>query len=232
MAKKYLLNQFIDGQRQRAIRKAFCFLLSALLVAAVPRDARAFCATPGKDGAVALTGIINSYFPGTSSAIVGQTWIPIGLGSGSGSLIAAGDLLLVIQMQDANINNANGTGYGANDGSGSGSNGIRSTGLYEYVKAVGVTTAAGNVTIVGTGPGSGLNNNYDAGASGAQGQRTYQVIRVPQYSNATLSSTLTCKAWDGSTGGVLAFDAAYDTNLNGAVVDVSGMGFQGGGAQR
>ena len=44
---------------------------------------------------------------------------------------------------------------------------------------------------------------------------------------ATLSSTLTCKAWDGSTGGILAMDVSARLTLNGTT-SVSGKGFRGG----
>ena len=62
-------------------------------------------------------------------------------------------------------------------------------------------------------PGSGVNGgliySYTiAAATGVKGKSTYQVIRVPQYATATLSSTLTASAWDGSSGGVLALDIA------------------------
>ena len=137
-----------------------------MLTASFPKDANASCATPGRDGSATIGGVINSYFPATASVIVGQTSIPIGTGTGAGVAIAAGDLLLVIQMQDANINNANTNAYGANNGTGSGSNGLRSSGLYEYVRATGVT-AAGSVPIFGTGPGTGLNNAYAFGGNNA-----------------------------------------------------------------
>ncbi|HVX91346.1 MAG TPA: hypothetical protein VHC20_07065 [Candidatus Paceibacterota bacterium] len=53
-----------------------------------------------------------------------------------------------------------------------------------------------------------------------------QVIRVPQYTNVTVTGTLTAKAWDGQTGGVLAFIASGTVTLN-ADIDVSGKGFRG-----
>jgi uncharacterized repeat protein (TIGR01451 family) len=65
-----------------------------------------------------------------------------------------------------------------------------------------------------------------------QGQRRFQVVRVPQYTTATLGPTLTASYWDGSSGGVLAFDVQGTLALEGATVSVSGRGFRGGGAQQ
>src|SRR5580693_3693265 len=78
------------------------------------------CGTPGRDGSPTLTGIVNTYYPGTATAAAGATSISVGTPSGSTARIAAGDLLLVIQMQDAAINTSNTTAYGGNNGSGAG----------------------------------------------------------------------------------------------------------------
>ena len=62
------------------------------------------------------------------------------------------------------------------------------------------------------------------------GQSTFQVIRVPQYTSATLSSGLTALAWNGTTGGVLALDIASQLTLGGTVA-VDAEGFRGGAGQ-
>src|SRR5205814_9600657 len=75
----------------------------------------------------------------------------------------------------------------------------------------------------------GLINSYtQAAPTATQGQRDFQVIRVPQYATATLTSGLTAAGWNGSTGGVLVFDVAGGLNLNGASVSVSQEGFRAG----
>jgi hypothetical protein len=205
-------------------KKIFCLFLASNLVAFVPASADAACANPGADGSASITGIINTYYPGTATINAASTAIPVGAATGSATAIAAGDLLLIIQMQDATIDAVNSNLYGDGTGVGSGSTGLRSTGLYEYAKAV--SLAGGFVTI--SGP---LQNTYHSNTSGAQGQQTYQVIRVPQYTSVTINSGLTCLPWNGSTGGVLAFDASYTTNLNGSTVSLDGLGFRGGGAR-
>jgi uncharacterized repeat protein (TIGR01451 family) len=194
------------------------------------------CATPGNDGAGGnLTGIINTYYPpkaaGTLAA--GATTVKLGTSSGAAKQIASGDLLLIIQMQDALISSTNTGAYG--DGSAgdpaTGSTNIQNTGLFEYVTATSTVAAAtGTLTFQGTGASGGLLNTYVEAAykAGANGQQTYQVIRVPQYTSATLSSGLVPLAWNGAVGGVLALDVASQLTLNGTVAADS-LGFRGGG---
>ncbi|WP_055076358.1 DUF11 domain-containing protein, partial [Pseudanabaena sp. 'Roaring Creek'] len=68
-----------------------------------------------------------------------------------------------------------------------------------------------------------------AAATASQGQQTYQVVRVPQYSSATLGSA-TSSYWNGSTGGIVAYDVAGNLNLTGGI-NVNGKGFRGGGGR-
>ena len=194
------------------------------------------CATPGKDGAGGvLNAPINQYWPATLSAGVGATSITLGTSIGAGAAITDGDLLLVIQMQDAAIDSTNTSSYGNGTAGdpGSGSTALNSAGLYEFVRATtAVPTTGGTVNLVG-GSGGGLLNAYNnAAASGTQGQRRFQVVRVPQYTTATLGSGLTATAWNGTAGGVLVFDVAGALTLGGATVSVNGLGLRGGGARQ
>ena len=51
----------------------------------------------------------------------------------------------------------------------------------------------------------GLTHSYRyRAASATNGQSTYQVIRVPQYSSATVSATLSALNWNGSVCGIVA----------------------------
>lgn len=192
------------------------------------------CANAGQNGpGGTLSGVINTYYPGTANANAGATSISIGASRGAVTAIASGDLLLVIQMQDAAINSTNTDSYGdgVSGGDASGSTALNSSGRYEYVVA---TSAAGaSVSIRGTGASNGLANSYtNSNATGTQGQRRFQVVRVPQYSSATLGSGLTAAAWDGTTGGVLVFDVAGALSLGSAAVSLDGMGFRGGGTRQ
>jgi uncharacterized repeat protein (TIGR01451 family) len=195
------------------------------------------CATPGNDGApgTALSGIVNTYFAPASAGTVnaGSTSVTLKAAAAGGAQtpVAVGDLLLVIQMQDASINSTNTTSYGAGTaGNPSGSTSLGSSGLFEFVTATSAVPATGGtLNFVGTGAGGGLLNAYvQQAASATQGAATFQVIRVPQYTSATLSSGLTVLPWNGSVGGVLALDVASQLTLGGTV-SLDGDGFRGGG---
>ena len=159
------------------------------------------CPSPGKDGAGgARAGNVNSYYPGTGTAAAGSTSITLGASRGAAATIAAGDLLLVVQMQDAAINSSDTDAYGdgtAGDGEARGATAQNNTGRYEYAVATTAVPATGGALTVSRG----LINTYTtAAATGTQGRRRFQVVRVPQYTTATLGSTLTAAYWDGSWG--------------------------------
>jgi uncharacterized repeat protein (TIGR01451 family) len=203
------------------------------------------CATPGKDGAAGtLTGVVNAYYPpgstvGTVNA--GATSVVLGAAAAAPAAqtaIASGDLLLIIQMQNATINSTNTGAYG--DGvpgdPGYGATNLGSSGLFEFVTATSaVPVTGGTLTFAGTGATGGLLNTY-VNATAAPptnptaGQSTFQVIRVPQYTSATLSSGLTALPWNGKTGGVLALDIASQLTLGGTVA-VDAAGFRGGAGE-
>lgn len=205
----------------------FKVLLAGVIISLSSHAYALNCATPGKDGAGGvLSGVINRYWPGSATVTAGSTAISLGASTGGGAAIAAGDLLLVIQMQDAAINTNNNSNYGGNNATGAGSTSLNNAGLYEFVRATtAVGTGGGSVSIVGGG-GGGLLNAYTQ-----TGQRRFQVIRVPQYTTATLSSGLTAAPWNGSAGGVLALDVAGQLTLGGTV-SVNGLGFRGGAARQ
>ncbi|QDA58605.1 T9SS type A sorting domain-containing protein [Hymenobacter jejuensis] len=187
------------------------------------------CATPGKDGVGTLNGTSpNTYYPGVSTAVAnGTSTVTIGAartGTGTASTaVAAGDLVLVMQMQGADITTTNTTTYGTVT-----NNTNYTAGKYEYAIVTSVATAGSNqvLTLAKT-----LTNAYTtAAATGTAGQRTFQVIRIPQYSSLTLSGTVTGAAWNGTTGGVLAVDVAGKTTYaTGASLSMTAKGFRGGG---
>jgi uncharacterized repeat protein (TIGR01451 family) len=182
-----------------------------------------------------LSGVLNTYYPGTANVAAGATSITVGTATGGpGGVptpIAAGNLLLVIQMQDASINDSNNVAYG-NGSTGQGFTALNSAGDYEFVTAQSsVGTGGGSVTISGAGVAGGLVFPYHSAAVSANaGQSTFQVIVVPQYTTASFSAATppTALAWNGSTGGVLALDTSGTLTLSGATVSVDGAGFRGG----
>ncbi len=191
-------------------------------------EATGVCATPGKDGeGGTLTGIINTYYPVTTTVSAGATSVSVGTATGAATAISSGDLMILIQMQDAQINGTQTSAYGDGTNKGYGYTALNGSGKYEYVVATGAVSG-GAVPIRGAGSGSGTLNAYTVAASSAtKGRSSAQLVRVPQYMTATLSDTLTCKAWDGSTGGILAMDVCARLTLNGTT-SVDGKGFRGG----
>jgi uncharacterized repeat protein (TIGR01451 family) len=198
------------------------------------------CATPGNDKAApAFNGIVNAYYPpsATGTLAAGSTTIKLGAVAtgGATTTITKGDLLLVIQMQAATINTDNGGDYG--DGVAGdpayGSTALNGAGNYEFVVAASTlaNNQGGTLTIAGAGNAGGLLYSYlNNVATSTQGAQTYQVVRVPQYTSATLSSGLKALAWTGTVGGVLAIDVQNQLVLGGTVA-LDGDGFRGGGGR-
>ncbi|MEO1369362.1 MAG: isopeptide-forming domain-containing fimbrial protein, partial [Acidobacteriota bacterium] len=222
------------------LRSTVGALALCLLPFADPGSAQ-LCAVPGKDGGsvapVVLTGVINTYYPSAASVGAGDQLIPVGLPSPGGApAVGLGDLLLVLQVQGARIDSSNSTSYGDGAGGLTGRGflpGTRTAGQHEFVVATGPlqTTgcpggAARCLPVDGAGPGSGLVSSYSHRNTPSWDR--YQVIRVPQYLSARVTSGLTALAWNGAVGGVLAVDIASTVDLDGAVVSLDGLGFRGG----
>ncbi len=157
----------------------------------------------GKDGSPNISGIINYCTPAISDIYKCQKKISVKNTSG----FAKGDLILIIQMQGVIIDNSNSSDYGKITD-------YVNSGNYEYGK---IDYLENEHTIFLSKP---LIRNFSALGK-------TQIVRVPQYENSVITGTLTCKKWDGETGGVLAFDAT-DTLFFNAHINVNGKGFRGG----
>jgi uncharacterized repeat protein (TIGR01451 family) len=166
------------------------------------------CATPGKDAVGSISGVMNTYYPG--SGTTSGTTVSIGtIRPGSGEAIAAGDLVLIIQMQDGSTANVPNT---------SAPTGV---GKYEYAKVASVNGSS--LTLA-----TALTHAYTQDLSSRQ---TFQVIRIPQYLSATFAGGVTALPWDGTSGGVVAIDVYGDLHFNSQSIDVTGKGFRGGGSR-
>ena len=219
------------------------------------------CGTPGKDGTwINPLKVLNTYFsPATDEVLpVGSKEIMLRqVGPGPGALsagapsnfygdtpISKGDLLLIIQMQDALINFSNDSRYGVNDPfsgpdrlGGTGYEDLGNSGKYEYILATNsVSLDGGLLTFRGAGTGKGTVNEYTSAAPTImRGSRTFQVIRVPQFSNLILDRNRIntyMPYFDRRVGGVLVFNVAGSLNLNGFAIDASDRGFWGGSSGR
>ncbi|MBF9239866.1 T9SS type A sorting domain-containing protein [Hymenobacter sp. BT683] len=201
-----------------------------------PAGLASACATPGNDGSPTITTNPNTYYPAANQTVAqGATSFTVGAATGTTlTPIVAGDLLLIMQMQGAEVDATNTDSYGDGVAGGFASNTLNNAnftaGRYEYAVAASAVAVGGGTVTVSTG----LKYSYDnASATSVVGQRRFQVVRIPQYQNLTVSGTVAPKAWDGSTGGVLALDVTGQlTFASGASLDASGKGFRGGAGQK
>ena len=218
--------QTLVGSSVRALGIIFfsIFLSSFFLVHTTSAQA---CAIPGDDGPATLSGVVNTYYPSPSTGTASGNTVPVSAVINPQSdltPIEPGDLLLIMQIQDAQINSSNTNSYGAGDGTGRGFT-SGNAGRYEYVVATNSVGVGGGTVITL----QNLTRTYRTrAATNSRGRRTYQVIRIPQYSSATLSGTVNAAAWDGTSGGIVAFDVAGNLNMGGGAINANARGFRGG----
>lgn len=167
---------------------------------------------------VSLSGIINSYY--RVEAVYNQNSANIDsvkLSDVTG--LGRGDTVMIYQMKGAEVDPSTGN-YPSFQGS--------YVGRYEIllVNEVQVTNRlvifTTNLSFYGP-PIYPYRVSYMA-------EDTLQLIKVKSYRKASVDGLLTCKAWDGETGGVLALIIS-DTLWMNADIDVSGKGFRGAPAQ-
>ncbi|NOT52318.1 MAG: PKD domain-containing protein [Chitinophagaceae bacterium] len=152
-----------------------------------------------------ISNIINTYTPviALSNDPCTNTRITVE----DASTFNTGDTVMIIQMKGAVIDSTNTAAFGTITD-------YKNAGNYEinYVKS-----KTGNIIELK----NVMTRQYDIPAG------KVQLIRVPYYPNANITSTLTCLPWDGNKGGVLVLNV-QDTIQLAANIDVSGKGFRGG----
>lgn len=201
--------------------------------AALPALAQV-CARPASAGDASISGVVNTYFAPSVNGTYGpaSTAIPLRSARGAAATVREGDLMLVVQMQCADIDASDTDAYG-DGGAGEPASGA---------VAVGDACAAGRQAFVRAGPGSSntqlvlsgspLPGTFvQADATPTAGRRSFQVVRVPQYANATLAGTVGAAVWDGTSGGVVVLDVAFTLDLAGQRISVDGAGFRGAGGR-
>ncbi len=187
----------------------------SLFESSTQRATRIRQADVGRDGAFAVPGantIVNLYaqLAGAADPVAGDTAITVtDVNANFLSAVSQGDLLLIVQMAGATIDTTDTATYGAVSDLGGAGN-------YEFAGVESVA-AGGVITLA-----CGLKNGYSRSGK-------TQVIRVPQYTTLTVGAgnSITARAWDGVTGGVVAVHAETTLQLDGSV-DVSAKGFRGG----
>ena len=68
-----------------AKRLAILGLAVAISLSVIPTSVGAAspgCATPGRDGTASITGVVNTYYPGSATAAAGATTITLGTATG------------------------------------------------------------------------------------------------------------------------------------------------------
>jgi len=150
--------------------------------------------------AQSIGGTINTY---TAVTVPGVCPNKLTVADATG--FAAGNTVIIIQMQGAVIDETNSAAFGTITS-------YNSAGLWE--KAI-IASVSGNIITLT----KNLLNTYSISGK-------VQMIRVPSYTNATITSTLTGNAWNGSSGGVIALEVS-NTLLFNSDIDASGIGFRG-----
>ncbi|MCW3105535.1 MAG: hypothetical protein JWQ09_41 [Segetibacter sp.] len=220
------------------------FSISLLLIFFNLESNSQICGTPGLDGPSNNSTIINTYYPvlrnvvlnpGSNNVVLDAVPPIDSYGNSFGNVpISAGDMILIIQMQDAEIDATNSNLYGSGlsnsgpDGlGGTGFLNIGNSGLYEYV------VATNNVPLTGgifnyKGCNGNINTYVNADPTFTRGKRTFQCIRIPQFSNLTLTSNITTPPFKGRVGGIIAFNVARGMDFNGFAINGTARGFRGG----
>jgi|GEM_PF-2649671 len=137
-----------------------------------------------------LTGIINTYTPVTAVSTCSIDVV-------DASSFFVGSRVVIMQMRGASIDTSNTASFGDVLN-------LNNCGNFEFCH---VSAIIGN-TIFLT---SALQRSYDV--SGA-----VQLIKVPQFTNATIDGPITCPTWNGSTGGVIILECSgtltFNDNMN------------------
>src|SRR5690554_2289216 len=227
------------------IPKLFLLFLSIISVNSVWSQ-NPVCATPGSDGVQEFPAPQNSFFPGAGDDITvssGATSFnldpipdPFEVGGVvydfGNNQISKGDLLLIIQIQGATINYANTAAYGSGNvaNNGSGYINLNNVGRYEYMVALNdVSPTGGTLQFKASGAGGGLLYTYEnKPATALHGVMRFQVIRLMQYSDLTLTADVVTTPWNGKAGGLIAIDVAGTLDFNGRTINASMTGFRGG----
>lgn len=146
-----------------------------------------------------ISGIINSY---TSVSSISGTTITVSSSAG----FSVGDQILIIQMQGATIDQSNSSSFGSITS-------IGDAGNYEFATVCSIPNGTQLVA-------NNIQRSYSSSG-------IVQLVSVPVYDDATITSTLTAAPWNGVTGGILAFECTGNLTLNDEI-NLNGLGFRGG----
>ncbi len=149
-----------------------------------------------------ISGIINHY-----ASVLDHDYCESILTVDDASSFTVGESVLIIQMKGGSINEGNNANFGSIISQGG-------AGLFE--RSI-ISQIIDNQIYLDTW----LVNTI------APINDPIQIVNIPVYENAIVTNTLTAEPWNGTTGGILAFDVIGLLEIN-APIDVSGLGFRGG----
>lgn len=170
--------------------------------------------------------IVNEYTSLTSDALANSSSITVAnnnlnTNNRFTSPLSAGDLIMIIQVQGAIVNGSfytqTGNTFGLPKDSLWGSIlDINNCGNYEWREVSGIVSS----TIIQLN--CPLSNTYLSSGKTV-------IIRIPRYNNLTINngSSITCDAWDGTKGGIIAIEAIGNVIINGSIQS-DAKGFRGG----
>ncbi len=183
-------------------------------------------AQKGKDLAGSITTsntIVNAYTAVTADAAAGATSISVASSAG----LSPGDLVLIIQMQGARVNAGKDSIYPDF------TNSIPSNSTYGSI--VDYYNSGHNEFAEVNSIPDAVSITVDCGLSNAYSTiGKVQVIKVPRYASLGITGTgsITCPAWNGTTGGVVVVEVDGATNIGTTgAFNVSAKGFRGGGRE-
>ncbi|HTA63742.1 MAG TPA: hypothetical protein VK835_14860, partial [Bacteroidia bacterium] len=209
---------------QRLMKKlillSFTVLLSASLFAQQGKDGPGNISLPN-------TIVNNVSTTLTSNATYSSTTISVASAAG----LSAGDLLFIMQAQGATVYDS--TDYWGNPHQAlpfdtSAGKVRKYHGAGNNVFAEIHSISGNNITL---NCALSLNQSDSFRGSLNAGDIKTQVVRVQRYSSLTLTGggSITCNAWNGSTGGVVVIEVQGNTSLTaGTSINASGKGFRGG----
>nr|AYM52409.1 hemagglutinin [Cystobacter sp.] len=199
-----------NGLFKKWLAAALCVLALGSTAALAEPDS--FGLGTGRDGSLIIsapgTNIINSYAQVTGPLAPGDITVPVGTCLGFSLCFRDGDLVMVLQTTGrVPVPPSGGTGAIdiTND----------PVGRWEFARLAAVS----GTTLTLTAP---LIHSYAANVT--------QVIRVPEYTSVSLTTTtarINASPWNGSAGGVIAF-LATETVSNAGQINANAAGFRGG----
>lgn len=148
-----------------------------------------------------IGGVVNKYVSVTS-IIPCDSMVTVG----SPMSFKPGERVMLIQMKGAKISSSNDPNFGTIED-------IAGAGAFEFLTIKRVD----GEKITFTSP---MVHTYDPASA-------VQLVCVPVYNSARVTSTLTAPPWNGTIGGIVAIEVTGDLYLNEDIV-VDGLGFVGG----